>query len=178
VDDALHRNSKVRKVAVKSPAALALWLIAGSWSAEELTEGFIPDDDLQWLVPGAVELAAELVAARLWKRVKGGHQFHEWLENGNPSREKVVAEREAAKERMRKLRAGKTGGSRERSGEQMANGRRNFDDSKTSFRSSGRASAPPARGLIKPHPWNPNGTGCADCTLPEGNAVHRQRGAK
>lgn len=141
VDDALHRNSKVRKVAAKSPAALALWLIAGSWSAEKLTEGFIPDDDLPWLIPGAEELAKELVAARLWRRVKGGHQFHEWLENGNPTRAKVEAEREAARERMRRLRSGQQPKrSRARSGEQRAN----FGDSITSFGSSTGARALPA----------------------------------
>jgi hypothetical protein len=139
VDDSLHDHSKVRKVAAKAPAALALWLIAGSWSSRKLTEGFIPDDDLPWLIPGAEGLATELVAARLWRRVKGGHQFHDWL-SYNPSKEKVEAERAAAAERMRKLRERRSGehakGSRARSGERTGAPRGNFDHSQTSFRSS------------------------------------------
>lgn len=139
VDDSLHANSKVRKVAAKSPAALALWVIAGSWSSANLTEGFISDDDLPWLLPGSEQLATELVAARLWRRVKGGHQFHDWLEY-NPSAEQVTTERDAAKERMRKLRAARR--SPERSGEQPANVRDLFaTPSRTSFRSSQGAGA-------------------------------------
>lgn len=136
VDDSLHANSKIRKVAAKSPAALALWLIAGSWSSAKPSEGFIPDDDLPWLMPGAEELAPELVAARLWKRVKGGHQFHDWLEY-NPSIEKIEADRAAARERMRRLRSGEQRqGSPERSGEPTANVRGLFGPSRTSFRST------------------------------------------
>lgn len=139
VDDSLHDHSKIRKVAAKAPAALALWLIAGSWSSKKLTEGFIPDDDLPWLIPGAEQLAAELVAARLWRRVKGGYQYHDWL-SYNPSAEQVETERAKARERMRSLRAGRSGehGKRSgaRSGEPPAERRSKSADSRTSFRSS------------------------------------------
>lgn len=144
VDDSFWRHQKIRKVAAKAPAALALWSIAGSWSSEELTEGFIPDDELPWLIPGAEELAKELVAARLWKREKGGYRFHDWLDR-NPSREQVLAEREAAKERMARLRARRSDeqhkGSSERSGEQTGARRKKFNDSRTSKRSSTSAGA-------------------------------------
>jgi hypothetical protein len=105
VDDSLHSNSKVRKVAARCPAALALWVIAGSFSADKLTEGFVRDDELPWLLPGAETLAAELVAARLWRRVKGGYQFHDWTQC-NPTREQVEADRAKARDRMRRLRSG------------------------------------------------------------------------
>lgn len=104
VDDSLHSNTKIRKVAAKCPAALALWVIAGSFSADKLTEGFVKDDELPWLLPGAETLAAELVAARLWRRVKGGYQFHDWTQC-NPTREQVETERDKARERMRRLRS-------------------------------------------------------------------------
>lgn len=117
VDDGFHSHSKARKVAAKCPAALGLWVLAGSWCSEKLTDGFIPDDDLPWILPGAVELAAELVAARLWRRVKGGYQFHDFGDV-NKSRAQVMADREAAKERMRRLRSGEQGKS---SGEVRAN---------------------------------------------------------
>jgi hypothetical protein len=120
VDDGFHSHSKARKVAARCPAALGLWVIAGSWSAKNLTDGFIPDDDLPWLLPDAETLATELVAARLWRRVKGGHQFHDWSDR-NRTREQVVAERAAARERMQRLRSGEHGRS---SAEVRANKRR------------------------------------------------------
>jgi hypothetical protein len=104
VDDGFHSHSKARKVAAKCPAALGLWVLAGSWSSDNLTDGFVPDDDLPWILPGSEELAAELVTARLWRRVKGGYQFHDFGDV-NKLKEQVMADREAAKERMRKLRS-------------------------------------------------------------------------
>lgn len=108
VDDGFHSHSKARKVAAKCPAALGLWVIAGSWSSKNLTDGFIPDDDLPWLLPGAETLAAELVTARLWRRVKGGHQFHDWPDY-NKVKEQVLVDRAAARDRMRRLRSGEHG---------------------------------------------------------------------
>jgi hypothetical protein len=117
VGERFHSDSKARKVAAKAPAALGLWAIAGSWSADKLSEGFVDDDDLPWLFPDAVTLAAELVAAGLWKRVKGGHQFVDWLDD-NPSKDQVLKEREAARKRMAALRSGEQ---RKRSGEVRPN---------------------------------------------------------
>lgn len=110
VDDGLHKHRKVRKVLAEEPAALSLWTVAGSWSSDEGTDGFIPDDQLPWLIPADGEkLAQALVAARLWKRVRGGYQFHQFLEDGdgtkrNPSR----AEVEEA--RRKRADAGRKGG--------------------------------------------------------------------
>lgn len=98
VDDTFHSNSKVRKVAARNPAALALWVLAGSWSSAHLSDGFVSDTDLPWILPGSEPLAAELVAARLWRRVKGGYQFHDWTQ-ANPTAEQVLklrAQRSAA----------------------------------------------------------------------------------
>ncbi len=116
VDDKFHSHSKVRKVLADDPAALALWVVAGSWSSDNTTDGVIPDHQLPWLFPvGADELARKLVAARLWKRVRGGYEFHEWLFDSdgtkrNPSREEVENERRKKAEAGRKggLASGKT----------------------------------------------------------------------
>jgi hypothetical protein len=108
VDDKFHSHSKVRKVLAEAPSALALWVVAGSWSSDNLTDGLIPDHQLPWLIPnGADEMARQLVTTRLWRRVRGGYQFHEWSTNGdgtkrNPSREEVEAERRAKAEAGRK----------------------------------------------------------------------------
>lgn len=102
VDDKFHSHNKVRKVLADDPAALALWVVAGSWSSDNLEDGFVPDHQLQWLIPtGADALAQKLVAARLWRRVRGGYQFHDFTD-WNKSREQVLAEREARAEAGRK----------------------------------------------------------------------------
>ncbi|BCJ45337.1 hypothetical protein GCM10010168_86060 [Actinoplanes ianthinogenes] len=110
VDDNLHSHNKIRKILADDPAALALWTVAGSWSSDNLTDGLIPDHQLPWLIPSrADELARMLVTAGLWKRVKGGYQFHQWTADGdgtkrNPTREEVEAER------RKKAEAGRKGG--------------------------------------------------------------------
>ena len=110
VDDGLHKHRKVRKALAEDPASMSLWVVAGSWSSDEGTDGFISDDQLPWLLPaGAEALARTLVAARLWSRVRGGYQFHEWTEDGdgtrrNPTREEVQIER------RKKAEAGRQGG--------------------------------------------------------------------
>lgn len=110
VDDNLHSHNKVRKVLAEEPAALALWTVAGSWSSDNLTDGLIPDHQLPWLMPSrAEELARMLVTVGLWRRAKGGYQFHQWTADGdgtkrNPTREEVE------NERRRKAEAGRKGG--------------------------------------------------------------------
>lgn len=90
VDDAFHSHPKVLAT---SPAALGLWVVAGSWSSAHLTEGFVPDDVVQRLVPGSSQLASELVTAGLWKRRKYGYVFHDWLDQ-NPTKKEAIAARE------------------------------------------------------------------------------------
>lgn len=108
VDDKFHSHSKTRKVLAEAPSALALWVVAGSWSSDNTTDGFVPDHQLPWLVPqGAEEMARQLVAARFWKRVRGGYQFHQWSSDGdgtkrNPLRDEVEALRRAKAEAGRK----------------------------------------------------------------------------
>lgn len=151
VDDKLHSHNKIRKVLAEDPAALALWTVAGSWSSDNLSDGFVPDHQLPWLLPsGAEKLAQTLVAARLWRRVRGGYQFHEWTADGdgtkrNPSKEEVEAERK------RKADAGRKGG--------LASG-------KTRSRGEAGASAPASAGAssvlqppTRPDPLLPRGRG-------------------
>ncbi|GAB2918394.1 hypothetical protein ACFMQL_20370 [Nonomuraea fastidiosa] len=104
VDDGFHSH---RKTLMSRPAALGLWVVAGSWSSANLTEGFIPDRVLGRLMPGAKKLARELVEVGLWERVDEpdkGFTFHDWG-HYNPTADEVRSERERARERMRNLRA-------------------------------------------------------------------------
>lgn len=98
VDDTLAWHEKTVQA---GNAAMGLWVRAGSWSSQQLTEGFIPDQVAMSL--GTRTEASRLVSARLWERVAGGYQFHEFLDR-NPSRAQVEAERDAAKERQRRAR--------------------------------------------------------------------------
>lgn len=124
VDDSFHSHPKVLAT---SPAALGLWVVAGAWCGANLTDGFVPDHALPRLLPDSGELAKELVSTGLWRRAKGGYRFHNWGAY-NPNSTAVVKERDAARERMRKLRANRKepGQQSNGSGEQQANVRENF----------------------------------------------------
>lgn len=179
VDDKAHSNSKIRKVIAEAPSALSLWTVAGSWSSDNLTDGFVPDHQLPWLMPvGGEEMARALVNARLWRRVRGGYQFHEWEEDGdgtkrNPTRADVETERRKKAEagRIGGLSSGKKRASKNRAGEistGLESDRRTLDDStehttasgKTRSKAEARASAPAtarAIGLLEP-PTRPDPT--------------------
>lgn len=54
--------------------AMGLWVLAGSWCARHSPEGRIVREIMP-LLGGSDELAARLVRAGLWRRVKGGYQM-------------------------------------------------------------------------------------------------------
>lgn len=110
VDDKAHSNNKIRRVLAEDPAALALWTVAGSWSSDNTTDGFVPDHQLPWLLPArSVELAQVLVNARLWRRVRGGYQFHQWDVDGDGTKRNPLAS-ELREMREKKAEAGRKGG--------------------------------------------------------------------
>jgi len=90
VDDSFHSHPKVLAA---SPAALGLWVVAGSWCGANLTEGHIPAHVLPRLMPKAERLARELVRVGLWKQTETGFVFHDWTDF-NPTREEAVAAKE------------------------------------------------------------------------------------
>lgn len=98
VDDSFHSHPKVLAT---PPAALGLWVVAGAWSSAHLTDGFIPDNVLPWLLPDSGKLADALVTSGLWKRRKGGYQFHDWYAR-NPSRKAVENQRKTNNARQRR----------------------------------------------------------------------------
>jgi len=79
VDDSFYSHPKTLATSL---AARGLWVTAGSWSSAHLTDGVVPVHVLG-LLGGTPELAAELVAAGLWRRTKRGYVFNDWLEWGN-----------------------------------------------------------------------------------------------
>lgn len=99
VDDGFATHPKVLATSL---AARGLWVTAGSWSSAHLTDGVVPDHVLASL-GGTPELAGELVAAGLWRRVKGAWKFHQWHPR-NPLKKDVLPLREA------RAAAGRAGG--------------------------------------------------------------------
>lgn len=84
VDDNLAFHPKVLAA---GNTAMGLWVRAGAWSSDQLTDGHIPAAMLPAF--GARKADAErLVTAGLWSQEDDGYQFHEWLDR-NPSRAEV-----------------------------------------------------------------------------------------
>ena len=104
VDDGFHASRKLLKIPKRARfAAIGLWTVAGSWAADQLTDGNVPDYMIrEWGSPPAAPEA--LVDAGLWERTQDGYTFRNWHEY-QPSKQDVDAERAASRERMRDLRA-------------------------------------------------------------------------
>lgn len=98
VDDTLPFHAKV--LAAGNPA-MGLWVRAGAWSMQQLTDGWIPQHVARTL--GTQVEARRLVDARLWVEKSDGYQFHEWVQR-QPSRVRLEADREAAKQRQQRAR--------------------------------------------------------------------------
>ena len=70
VDDRFHHHPKA---IAAGPAAIGLWTIAGSWSVDNLTDGFIPNHVLASLTPDTHRgrLANRIVEGGVWDVVPG-----------------------------------------------------------------------------------------------------------
>jgi hypothetical protein len=103
VDDKLHDHGKAHTA---GKAAMGVWVLAGSWCADNLTDGFVPARVLsRW---GTTKDAAQLVKVGLWAAGTDsdgnpGWWFHDWP-TYQPTKAQKVAEREA------RAKAGRTGG--------------------------------------------------------------------
>ncbi|MFI6819741.1 hypothetical protein ACIBJE_02165 [Micromonospora sp. NPDC050187] len=87
VDDSFYDHPKAFDA---SDAAIALWLRAGTWSARNLTDGFVPTGMLARLSTTPDAAAGELTARGLWKKARGGYRFHDWADY-QPTREEATA---------------------------------------------------------------------------------------
>jgi hypothetical protein len=84
------------KIVEAGPLAGWLHVCGMLYCSRLLTDGFIPAGQVRKLadVDNATELAERLISVGLWDRADGGYQVHDYLDY-NPSRSKVLAEREA-----------------------------------------------------------------------------------
>ncbi len=99
LDDSFHSHPKV---IAAGNEAIGLFVRCGTYAAEHLTDGFIPEEVA--LLYGSRELAGVLVRTKLWRRTRGGWRMPDYLDY-NPSREAVENERRQAAERQRRRRA-------------------------------------------------------------------------
>jgi hypothetical protein len=170
VDDSFHSHPKI---AATSLAALGLWAVAGTWSGDHLTDGFVPDHMIPLLSRGANELVTELVERGLWSRTKGGYRYHDWAVY-QPTRERVERERKAAAARQARRR--ETLSRRDSRGSHRGS---NAVTHTTPTRPPPKGGGSPVKSgegsavLPKPHPFVDEGNPwCAKCELPRVNKVH------
>lgn len=88
VDDQLATHPKV---VAAGNAAMGLWARAGSWSAQQLTDGHIPAAMVA-VLGGRPADARKLVQVGLWDIAGDGYRFHDW-EEYQPTRGVVEAQR-------------------------------------------------------------------------------------
>lgn len=100
VDDSFYDHPKIFDA---PDCAVALWTRAGTWSARNLTDGFVPAGMPARLCDDPDTAVRQLMTRGLWKRTRGGYQFHDWAEY-QPSAEAVKTLRE------KRVEAGRRGG--------------------------------------------------------------------
>ena len=103
VDDHFHSHPKILDLGLE---AVGLWTLAGSWSGEQLTDGFIPNSLIARL-GGSPEIAQALVDAGLWEIIEGGYLFHDW-DAHNQTKAQVIESREAWRSKKEKQRGYRT----------------------------------------------------------------------
>lgn len=98
VDDRLHSHPKSVDAKLE---AMGLWVMALSYCCAYLTDGFVSFERLKILAGRrGDDLANKLCLSGLWHADNGGFRFHDWA-SWQKTKAQVIAEREAAKARMR-----------------------------------------------------------------------------
>lgn len=98
VDDSFYDHPKVFDA---PDCAVALWTRAGTWSARNLTDGFVPSGMPARFCDDHERAVRELMTRGLWKRARGGYQFHDWRDY-QPTAADVKSVREKRAEAGRK----------------------------------------------------------------------------
>lgn len=98
LEDSFHSHPKVIRAGNE---AVGLYVRCGTYAAEHLTDGFIPEHVA--LLYGTHALAKTLVDAGLWRRTRGGWLMPDYLDY-NPSKEAVDNDRKSKAERQKRWR--------------------------------------------------------------------------
>ena len=104
VDDTFHAHEKVMELSTGPcfSEAIALWLLAGNWSAHAEKEGHVPRG-VAANFSRHPEAASELVRVGLWETTERGYVFHDWADY-QPSGEAIEERRRKGAERKAKSR--------------------------------------------------------------------------
>ena len=96
IDDGLHAHRKTRAVTKSHPdkrrdaSPMGLWVLAGSWAAQNGTDGWVPEDELDRWDDDWKALTRRLVRAGYWwpadREGEAGYGFNDWLDY-NPESE-------------------------------------------------------------------------------------------
>lgn len=96
VDDQMHAHPKTRAIVKthdskrRDAAPMGLWVLAGSWAAQNGTDGWVPEDELDRWDDDWATLASRLVKAGYWwpqtRKDEPGYGFNDWLDY-NPESE-------------------------------------------------------------------------------------------
>ncbi|WP_156027643.1 hypothetical protein [Mycetocola saprophilus] len=156
VDDKLHASRKVMKIPRRHRlAALGLWTIAGSWCADQETDGVVPDYMIEeW--GGTTLLVNQLVTVGLWLQLEDSTEFHNW-EEYQPTKEQLDVARKKNAEKLRNW--------RERN--------RDVTTDVTELQDGSKPDSNPA-----PDPTRPNPTRPLKNSLPEGRESPAKRGTR
>lgn len=106
IDDAMPDSLKIAPL---SDAAFRAYVTSICYCARSLSDGFVPTKKAKEFA-GRPRVVQELADAGLWDHDTLGEGFkvHDYLVY-NPTREKVLSEREAAQRRMKRLRSPEQG---------------------------------------------------------------------
>lgn len=101
--DKFHSSKKLLSIPKRARfGAAGLWIVAGTWCGDQLTDGHVPNYMIeQWGPPPSATKA--LVDAGLWEKVDGGFQFTKWHEY-QPSKKDVESDRARTRERQKQWR--------------------------------------------------------------------------
>lgn len=103
VDDGFFSSRQMLSIPPRYRTRSAgLWVLAGAWSAKELTDGFVPIGLLRDLYASPA-VAEQLVSAGLWERAEGGFNFVGW-DKFQFTKSRVMEHRQNENERKRKAR--------------------------------------------------------------------------
>jgi len=128
IDDSFYDHPKVFDA---PDCAVALWTRAGTWSARNLTEGFVPAGMPARLCGDPDTAVRELVRRGLWIKASGGYRFHDW-HRYEPSKDAVEDLR------AKRAAAGRRGG-------QAKAAKQNASNSQASANGVGKQNATPTR---------------------------------
>lgn len=98
LEDSFYNHPKVNRA---GNAAIGLWVRCGTYSAQYLTDGRIPEDIAR--LYGRTRDIEALIAARMWEPNGDGFLIPDYLQY-NPSKKQVLEERAAARQRQAKRR--------------------------------------------------------------------------